>query len=199
MAVETSLGVHDRFNLLNIARWASCFFRVLHIIYVSVLVISIALSPCFSPCYPHSFLSHSCLLSFFISHSAFCHILAHLHSSSSSHLYYHLHFLTIHSSSFLSSLQIRVKTHTVTYARQWIHITHTQTHSFYIRMGFSIQLFHTNCENVNYIIWMEKAGTKQKMLKIFNKNIPCCTEVEKLKLESSTLLNNTNTKWMKEH
>lgn len=26
MAVETSLGVHDRFNWLNIARWASCFF-----------------------------------------------------------------------------------------------------------------------------------------------------------------------------
>lgn len=133
MAVETSPGVHDRFNWLNIVCWASCFFRMLHIIYVSVLVMSI--SPCSSSCFVHPFLSHSFLLCLFSSlirstvtfSLVFIPLILSSFLSLFSHLYYHLHFLTIHFSSFLSSLQITVKSHTVTHTQQCIytHIQHT--------------------------------------------------------------------------
>lgn len=123
MAVETSLGVHDRFNWLNIARWASCFLRVLHIIYMSVLVISISL--CFSDCFLcicfcHSFLL--CLFSSLIQPSVTFSLIYILFPCSSflslfSHLYYHLH-----SSFFLSSMWIIVKTHS---------IKHTSRHTCY--------------------------------------------------------------------
>lgn len=125
--------VRDRFKRLNIACWAICFFRVLHIIYASVLVISISLSLLFALLSSSVSVTLFSPLSFFISHSAYCHILTHPHSSYSflfSHLYYHLHFLTIHSSSFLSSLQITVKTHTVIHTQAWIYISTDTWHAW---------------------------------------------------------------------
>lgn len=135
-AVETSLGVRDRFNWLNIARWASCFLQsASH--YLRVCACDVDLSQCVSPCFLYPFLPPSFFFVFSISYSANCHILTRLLSSYLffySHLYYHLHFLTIHSSFNLSSLQITVKTHTHTHtlkqpSRKYTSATSIRTHS----------------------------------------------------------------------
>lgn len=153
--------VRDRFKRLNIACWAICFFRVLHIIYASVLVISISLSLLFALLSSSVSVTLFSPLSFF--HLSFS-LLSHSHSSP--------FLLFIPLLSFILSLALphytfffllvlstdhSENTHSDTYTgvniHQHRHMARMRRHnqcfnSCHINMRFSVQLFYTNFENV---------------------------------------------------